>query len=67
MVYKCFDKNSSGTRANKCTGNGVNNQIKQNQRLAEEFHKPRTKKFEKRKVYSSLRDEMWDTDLADMQ
>ena len=32
MVYKFFDK--------KISGNGANNEIKQNQQLAEELHKP---------------------------
>ena len=30
-------------------------------------HKPIIKKIEKRKVYSSFKDGVWDVDLADMQ
>ena len=35
--------------------------------LAEELHKPITRKFVKDKVYSSLKDNIWGADLADIQ
>ena len=35
--------------------------------MADELHKPITRKFKKRKVYSSFRDNIWGLDLADMQ
>ena len=35
--------------------------------MANELHKPITRKFKKRKVYSSFRDHIWGVDLADMQ
>ena len=35
--------------------------------LTKELHKPITRQFEKRKVYSSFKDIIWGTDLADMQ
>ena len=38
-----------------------------NKKLAEELHKPISKKFEKRKVHSSFIDNIWDADLADIQ
>ena len=38
-----------------------------NQQLADEFHKPIIRKFKKRKVYSSFKDNIWSVDLADMQ
>ena len=38
-----------------------------NKILAEELHKPIIKKFNKRKVYSRLKDNIWGVDLADMQ
>ena len=38
-----------------------------NQELAEELHKPIIRKFEKCKVYSSLKDNVWGADLADMK
>ena len=41
--------------------------IPQNEQLAEELHKPIIRKFEKRKVYSAFKDNIWVADLADMQ
>ena len=57
MVYKFFDKKSSGS--------GITN--KSNYQLANELYKPIIKKFKKRKVYSSFKDNIWGVDLADMQ
>ena len=57
MVYKFFDKKSSGS--------GIINEA--NYQLADELHKPIIRKFKKRKVYSSFRDNIWGVDLADMQ
>ena len=57
IVYKFFDKKSSGSGIT----NGPNYQ------LAEELHKPIIRKFKKRKIYSSFRDNIWGVDLADMQ
>ena len=57
MVYKFFDKKSSGSGA-------VN---KSDAKIANELHKPVIKKFSKRKVYSSFKDNIWRVDLADMQ
>ena len=37
-----------------------------NYQLTNELHKPTIIKFEKRKVYSSFRDNIWGVDLADM-
>ena len=48
-------------------GSGINNEIKQNEQLAEELHKPIIKKIKKRTVYSSFKDNIWGADLADMQ
>ena len=45
----------------------IDNKIKQNIQLAEELHKPIIRKFEKRKVYSRFRDNIWGADLADIQ
>ena len=59
MVYKFFDK--------KSTGSGVNIPSKFNKQLAEELHKPIIRKFKKRKVYSGFKDNIWGADLADMQ
>ena len=57
MVYKFFDKKSKGS--------GITNES--NYQLANELHKPIIRKFKKRKVYSSFRDNIWGVDLADMQ
>ena len=35
--------------------------------LADELHKPVSRKFNKRKVYSQFKDNIWGVDLADMQ
>ena len=57
MVYNFFDKKSSES--------GIVNEP--NFQLANELHKPIIRKFKKRKVYSSFRDNIWGVDLADMQ
>ena len=59
MVDKFFNKKSKGP--------GIKNQIKENEQLANELHKPIIRKFKKRKMYSSLKDNIWGVDLADMQ
>ena len=41
--------------------------LKKNQQLANKLHKPIIRKFKKRKVYSSFKDNIWAVDLADMQ
>ena len=62
MVYKFFGlKVASPDR--KTVGSGVNENIK----LADELHKPVIRKFNKRKVYSSFKDNIWGVDLVDMQ
>ena len=55
MVYKFFDK--------KSTGSGITiNTIS-----ADELHKPIIRKLDKRKVYLQFKDNIWGVDLADMQ
>ena len=39
----------------------------QNKELAEELHKPITRKFEKQKVHSSFQDNIWGVYLANIQ
>ena len=63
MVYKFFDK--------KLTGRGFK-KLKNTTKpsfsiLADEVHKPIIRKFNKRKVYSQFKDNIWGVDLADMQ
>ena len=57
MVYKFFDKKSSGRVI-------ANERIYQ---LPNELHKSIIRKFLKRKVYSSFRDNIWVVEEADMQ
>ena len=70
MVHKFFDskvaspdKKSVGSGA-KCVNTKT---TPQNEQLAEELHKPIIRKFKKRKVYSTFKDNIWGVDLADMQ
>ena len=62
MVYKFFDKKSKGSDLKENQGN-----FSQNSQLANELHKPIVRKFKKRKVYSSFKDNIWGVDLADTQ
>ena len=58
MVYKFFDS--------KVSGSGTKLRL-ENEQLANELHEPIIRKFEKRKVYSTFKDNIWGVDLADMQ
>ena len=58
MVYKFFDAKVSGSGAKL---------IPEYEQLANELHKPIIRKFEKRKVYSTFKDNIWGVNLADMQ
>ena len=64
MVYKFFDKKSMGSGTAKPSSL---ERIASSSILADELHKPIIKKFEKRKVYSQFKDNIWGVDLADMQ
>ena len=57
MVYKFFDKQSMGSGFVKDSS----------LILADELHKLVIKKFNKRKVYSQFKDNIWGVDFADMQ
>ena len=52
MVYKFFDKISSGS--------GIGSEP--NYQLTNELHKPIIRNFKKRQVYSSFRDNIWGID-----
>ena len=54
IVYKFFDK-KTGSR------------MSVNEQLAEELHKPVIKKFKRRKVYARFKDNIWASDLAEME
>ena len=72
MVYKFFDKKSMGSGFKK-----LKNTTKptaepsalacNSSMLPDEHHKPIIRKFNKRKVYSQFKDNIWGVDLADMQ
>ena len=59
MDYKSFDKQTSGET--------IENENMSNKELTEELHKLIIRKYKKRKVQSSFIDNVWDTDLTDMQ
>ena len=61
MVYKFFYKKSMGSGIKKDTTK------RSSLILADELHKPVIKKFNKRKLYSQFKDNIWGVDLADMQ
>ena len=55
MVYKFFDKKSSGSG------------VEVNYQLANDLHRQIITKFKRQKAYSSFRDNISGVDLADMQ
>ena len=59
MVYNFFDKKSAYS--------GVNIEVKRNENLAEELHKPILTIFRKRRVCFGFKDNIWGADLADIQ
>ena len=61
MVYKFF--NSKVAPCNKTISGKGTKEV--NKILAEELHKPVIRKFNKRKVYSQFKDNIWRVDLAD--
>ena len=66
MVYKLFGKKSQGSGRPLSSASQLADD-KKNIQLVDEFHKPIIRKFKKRKVYSSFRDNIWGVDLTDMQ
>ena len=63
MVYTFFDKKSMGSGFKK-----LKNTTKLNSSiLADELHKSIIRKFNKRKVHSQFKENIWGVDLADMQ
>ena len=57
MVFKFFDKKSSGSDVATAPS----------YQLANELHRQIIRKFKRRKVYSSFRNNIWGVDVADMQ
>ena len=72
MVYKLFDKTSTARLSSlERTGSGFK-KLKNTTKpsfsvLVDELHKPIIRKFNKRKVYSQFKDNIWGVDLPDMQ
>ena len=54
MLYKFFDKKSTGSGFKKLKNTTRNSSI-----LADERHKPIIRKYNKRKVYSQFKDNIW--------
>ena len=68
MVYKFFDKKSTGSGFKKLKNTAEPSALARSSSiLADERHKPIIRKFNKRKVYSQFKDNIWGVDLADMQ
>ena len=71
MVYKFFDKKSTAEPSSlERMGSGckkLKNTARNSSILADERHKPIVRKFNKRKVYSQFKDNIWGVDLVDMQ
>ena len=72
IVYKFFDKKSTAGPTVEPSSlermvSGFKKLKNSSSILADELHKPVIKKFEKRKVYSQFKDNIWGVDLADMQ
>ena len=61
MVYTFFNKKSALLADKSTMGGNLNLE------LANELHKPIIRKLNKRKVYSSYKDNIWGVDLADME
>ena len=59
MVYKFFDKKLQAVQLKR--------EIMWKQELPEELHEKIIRKFEKRKVNSSFKDNIWSADLVDLQ
>ena len=66
MVYMFFDKKSTGSGIARDTTKSSSLE-RSSSILADELHKPIINKFNKRKVYSQFKDNIWGVDLADMQ
>ena len=54
-VYKCFDTKSSSLADKSTAGGTIKNEIKQNEQLAKELHKPIIKKCKTRKYIHHLK------------
>ena len=51
IVYKFFDKKSFSFTDKSVSGKGVNIEVKYNEQLAEELHKPTVRKLKKKSLF----------------
>ena len=65
MVYKIFDKKSPSLADKYAEDSGIKSVP--NQQLTGELYKPFIRKFKRRRVYSSLKGNIWGAGLADIQ
>ena len=65
MIYKFFDKKSSGSGANTSLANKF--ATEQNYQLENKLHRDIIKKFKRRRVYLFYRGGIQGVDLADIQ
>ena len=66
MVYKFLDSKVA-LPDKKSEGSGVNTKLApQNRQLAEELHQSIIKKFEKRKVHTAFKDNIWGAEYLNM-
>ena len=68
MVYKLFEKKSTRSGFKKLKNTTKSSALARSSSiLADKLHKPIIRKFNKRKVYSQFKHNIWGVDLADMQ
>ena len=68
MVYKFFDKKSIESGVKKLKNTAKSGSLERGSSiLPDELDKPIIKKFDKRKVYSQFKDNIWGVDLADIE
>ena len=60
MVYKFFDKKTGSRVTSKVW-------VIVNEKIAEELHKPVTKKSDRKKICAWFKDNIWTPDLAEME
>ena len=65
MLYKFFDKKSSGSCVDTLLAN--KSPAEPNYQLANELHKQIIRKFKSQQAYASHKDNIWGVDLADLQ
>ena len=66
IAYNFFDKKIASQTDKSAAGSGIKS-IPQNEQLAEELHKSIIRKFNKIKVYSPLKYNIWGAASEDMQ